>query len=89
MSVQRKAIEDEASSGDASEASQLIRASGLSALLDRSVRSVWRDHAANRLPQPVRIGGAVRWRRDEVVRWINAGCPDRQTWERMEASKHD
>ena len=57
MSVQRKAIEDEASSGDASEASQLIRASGLSALLDRSVRSVWRDHAANRLPQPVRIGG--------------------------------
>ena len=84
MSEQREAMTDEARSGDVSESPQLLRASGVSAMLDKSVRSVWRDHAADRLPKPIRIGGSVRWRKEEVVRWIRAGCPDRHTWERME-----
>jgi len=38
-------------------------------------RTLWRWSHAGRAPSPVRIGGAVRWRRGELVEWIAAGCP--------------
>ena len=59
----------------------LIGTRAVAALLGRSVRSIRRDHAAGRLPRPVRLGGAVRWRRAEVLGWIAAGCPGRAEWE--------
>jgi predicted DNA-binding transcriptional regulator AlpA len=62
----------------------LLSASWLATLLGKSVRSVWRDNAADRLPRPVRVGGAVRWRREEILRWIDAGCPSRKKWETIE-----
>ncbi|MBM4069181.1 MAG: hypothetical protein FJ271_09590 [Planctomycetes bacterium] len=60
----------------------LFGAAELARLTGRSVRSIWRDHAAGRLPRPVRLGGAVRWRRDEVIAWIAADCPTREEWEK-------
>jgi predicted DNA-binding transcriptional regulator AlpA len=39
--------------------------------------------AAGRLPAPVRIGGSVRWRLDEIRAWLDAGAPDRATWARV------
>jgi predicted DNA-binding transcriptional regulator AlpA len=62
----------------------LLDAGELAALTQRSVRSVWRDNGAGRLPRPVRLGGAVRWRRGEILAWIDAGCPSRESWEEME-----
>lgn len=61
----------------------LITAQQLAKRLSISVRSVWRRDAAGELPAPVRIGGAVRWRSEEVNQWIKAGCPSREVWERM------
>jgi predicted DNA-binding transcriptional regulator AlpA len=66
----------------------LMSAVELAAMTGRSVRSIWRDNAAGRLPRPVRLGGAVRWRRNEIVEWIAAGCPNRETWDCMEESRH-
>ena len=36
---------------------------------------------AFQMPGPVLIGRAVRFRRDEILAWIEAGCPrcDRRT----------
>ncbi|MHB1157128.1 MAG: helix-turn-helix transcriptional regulator [Phycisphaerales bacterium] len=34
-------------------------------------------------PKPLRLGGAVRWRVDELRAWIDAGMPDRKRWEAM------
>lgn len=53
----------------------------LAEVLGLSVRTVRRLDALGKLPRPVRIGGAVRWRREEIDQWLGAGCPDRQTWE--------
>jgi predicted DNA-binding transcriptional regulator AlpA len=39
--------------------------------------------AAGRLPAPLRIGGSVRWRAEEIRDWLDAGAPDRETWERI------
>lgn len=38
-------------------------------------RSWWRYVSSGKAPAPVRLGGAVRWRRSELAEWIAAGCP--------------
>lgn len=37
-------------------------------------RTVWKLSAAGRMPRPVRIGRAVRWRRDDLIDWIENEC---------------
>jgi prophage regulatory protein len=56
--------------------SLLISAEKLAQMLDISVRTLWRLRAAGRMPAPVRIGGSVRWRAQEVQAWIESGCPE-------------
>lgn len=47
-------------------------------------RSVRRAQHAGKLPRPVRVTArSIRWRHDELVAWIAAGCPDRRTWEAL------
>ncbi len=60
-----------------------ISAKELARLLGVSLRQVWRLNSAGKLPKPLRLGGSVRWRRDEIVAFVEAGCPDRQTWDAM------
>lgn len=59
---------------DAKEAANLCRL-GLS--------TWWRFVAGGKTPAPVRIGRAVRWRRDELLAWVDAGCPARSRWESL------
>jgi predicted DNA-binding transcriptional regulator AlpA len=50
-------------------------------------RASWhRLRAAGKLPPAVKLGRAVRWRRAEVVSWIEAGCPDSRTWAAIHAA---
>lgn len=37
--------------------------------------------ASGRIPAPVRLGRAVRWRASELAAWCAAGCPPRERWE--------
>lgn len=47
-------------------------------------RATWhRLRAAGKLPPAVKLGRSVRWRRDEVVQWISAGCPPARVWDAM------
>jgi predicted DNA-binding transcriptional regulator AlpA len=40
-------------------------------------RAHWhRLRAAGKLPPPIRLGRAVRWRKADVLLWIEWGCPD-------------
>jgi predicted DNA-binding transcriptional regulator AlpA len=44
-------------------------------------------HKTGRLgPLPVRMGRAVRWSRQEVIDWFNAGSPPRRRWQGMRQS---
>lgn len=40
-----------------------------------SVRHVYRMTDSGRMPQPVKVGALVRWRRADLEAWIAAGCP--------------
>ncbi len=53
----------------------LICVEQVAALLNVSTRTVWRLLSAGRLPQPLRFGGNVRWRLDQLGEWIERGCP--------------
>ena len=52
----------------------LITVDEVAAMLSLSPRTVWRRSSTGELPAPVRIGGSVRWRRSDIVQWVNAGC---------------
>jgi predicted DNA-binding transcriptional regulator AlpA len=64
----------------------LLDMPALSRLLHRSEASLYRDAAAGRLPAGLRLGGSKRWRYAEIVAWVEAGCPDRRTWEATKAA---
>ncbi|RCS41247.1 DNA-binding protein [Bremerella cremea] len=59
----------------------LLSQTELARLLELSSRTISRMNASRKIPQPVRVGRSVRWRRDEVEQWIAAGCPERNEWE--------
>jgi predicted DNA-binding transcriptional regulator AlpA len=40
-----------------------------------SPRAIWRLRSKGWIPDPIRVGSAVRWRRSEIVAWVEAGCP--------------
>lgn len=53
----------------------LIAAAQVAKMLQISTRTLWRLNSAGSLPAPVRLGGAVRWRLEEIKIWIARGCP--------------
>ena len=59
----------------------LITAAELAGLLNLSKRTLWRLRSAGALPKPVKLGNSVRWVRDEIKIWIEAGCPSPQARE--------
>ena len=53
----------------------------LAQLLTCGIRTVRTLDASGKLPKAVRIGGRVCWIVNEIREWIEAGAPDRDTWE--------
>jgi predicted DNA-binding transcriptional regulator AlpA len=56
-------------------APSLITAAQLATKLQVSTRTLWRKLSAGILPNPLRLGGIVRWRLVEIENWIARGCP--------------
>lgn len=54
---------------------QLLTAHEVAAALRISRVTFWRLRSAGKLPQPVRVGGRLRWRAVDVTNWIAADCP--------------
>jgi predicted DNA-binding transcriptional regulator AlpA len=65
----------------------LVGAEVAGAMCGRSEASWWRDHAAARVPAPVKLGGRTLWRVEELRRWVEAGCPSRKVWEALQATR--
>lgn len=51
----------------------LLTVRQLAIMLQLSPKTIARMRRAGRLPAPVRRGRAVRWRLDDVTRWLDAG----------------
>jgi predicted DNA-binding transcriptional regulator AlpA len=65
----------------------LLRASQAAQLCGISERT-WRtwDHAG-RIPSGITIAKSKYWRRRELEAWVQAGCPDRETWNTLKSEE--
>jgi len=46
----------------------------VASLLNCSTRSVYRFCDAGRMPKPIKLGGLLRFHRQEIWDWINSKC---------------
>lgn len=60
-----------------------ITAAEAAALAGVGESTWWRRHSAGETPAECKFGGTTRWVRSEIIAWIEAGCPVRDSWERM------
>jgi len=61
---------------------KLLTAKQLSQLLCVSKRQIFYLNRCGKLPAPIRIGGSVRWRESTISKWLDAGAPDRENFEK-------
>ena len=54
---------------------ELLSTAEVAGMLGVGQRSVWRWSHSGVMPSPIRIGNAVRFRRAEILRWLDEGCP--------------
>lgn len=54
---------------------KLIDVHSVAAMLNVSARMVYRLRDSGGMPKPLIIGRLVRWRKEAIDEWIQAGCP--------------
>lgn len=52
----------------------LLTVEEVAASFKLSKRTVWRLLSAGKLPEPLRIGSIVRWKKEEIEEWVRDGC---------------
>lgn len=66
---------------------ELLDVAGLAERLKVGVRTARRWDALGKIPAPVRIGRALRWRLPEIIAWQLEGSPSRERWEAIWAAR--
>ncbi len=59
------------------ESNLLLSATQAANLCGISVRQWWRWDSSGKIPRAVMIGCTKRWRRIELEKWVEEGCPSR------------
>jgi predicted DNA-binding transcriptional regulator AlpA len=53
----------------------LINVKTLAKRLSLCERTIWGMKDSGRIPQPIYLGRAARWRVSDIAQWLTAGCP--------------
>jgi predicted DNA-binding transcriptional regulator AlpA len=63
---------------------EALAAADAARLLGISRSQFFKMHSAGKVPMPVYLTlRCPRWRRAELLNWLDAGCPDRLTWTKL------
>jgi predicted DNA-binding transcriptional regulator AlpA len=54
---------------------RMLDVKGVADVLNCSIRHVHRLRDSGRMPQPVKLGAAIRWPREGIKKWVEEGCP--------------
>jgi len=63
----------------------LLNSRQVAKLLNISQRTFWGYWNNGRIIQPIRVGRNVRWSVIELRKWVEAGCPTQQEWEKLQS----
>ena len=63
---------------------KLLTAKAVGEMLSLSKRQIFRLNSSGKIPSPIRIGGSVRWAETTITQWLQAGAPDRKSFEAMQ-----
>lgn len=58
----------------------LIDANEAAKILGISTSTWWRLHSYKGAPAKLRVCRMARWRRDELIAWVDAGMPVAKVW---------
>lgn len=75
MRTANESAHENGEQGDSSLEPLFVTAGELAQLMRISTRTLWRLLSAHKIPEPIRLGGAVRWRIEVIQDWIDQGCP--------------
>jgi excisionase family DNA binding protein len=53
----------------------LLSADQVATVLSCSVRHVRRLIDSGHMPRPIKLGALLRWRKIDIERWVEGGCP--------------
>jgi len=67
-------------------AATLLNVREVSEMLGISERTIYRLSDAADMPQPVKLGASVRWRKQELENWVDDGCPKGKSRKRSRKS---
>lgn len=62
----------------------LLNVNEVGAEVGLSSRTIWNLRNAGKIPPPIRIGRAIRWKRSDIEQWIAQGCPDVSRAQRLD-----
>ena len=65
------------------EQGRLVTTNDLAQRLKVSRRHIFRLLAAGKLPRPVRVGAAIRWRQSDIDLWLEWGCCPREKFDTL------
>lgn len=57
----------------------------VASLLKVSIRQIHHLTANALMPEPMRLGKLLRWSKEEITSWLEAGAPSREQWNQMKA----
>lgn len=75
-------------SATATEPARLLDAKKAAKMLGLGESTFHRHRALGLIgPEPLKLGGSIRWDRQQLECWIDAGCPDAEAWKAIEAAR--
>lgn len=67
----------------------LISTAAAAGMCDMSVKTWLRYRSMGLVPDCVRVGGLMKWRRSDIERWIEMRCCNRKEFEARRDSQND
>jgi predicted DNA-binding transcriptional regulator AlpA len=66
---------------------KLWTAKQVAAFLKVSTRQVHRLTVDALMPACIRLGGNIRWSKEDIVAWLDAGAPNVEKWNQIKAQQ--